>query len=386
MISQRVQRVLPSATLALSAKAKALQAEGKDVLNFTAGEPDFPVAEHIRKAACAAIEQNDSYYSPTEGIRELREAIAQKFFVEKGVQREIANVCVTNGGKEALFLLFQVLLNDGDEVILPAPYWVSYAEQIRYAGGVPIYLQTDDTFHFTAADIETHITPRTKILLLNNPSNPTGAVLQADELERIAHIVQKHELFVVSDEVYEQFVYDGQRQQSIAAYMGTDERMIIVNAISKTYCMTGWRLGYAIASKEIIQAMALLKGHLSSNTNNIAQRAAVAALTGPQEHVELMRQEFERRRNVLWEGINAIPGCSLVKPEGAFFGFINMAEVMQQKNIPDSFTLCDRLLYEQLVAVVPGVAFGEGYDTFVRFSFSIDSDIIRRAIERIRDF
>ncbi len=386
MVSERVSKIQPSATLSISAKAKSMQANGVDVLNFSAGEPDFEVRQHIREAARTAIDENFSYYTPSGGIDELKEAVISKLARENNIESTPKNVIITNGGKEALFMLFQTLLNEGDEVVVPTPYWVSYYEQISYAGGRAVFLSTDEAFHFTLADLAATITDKTKAILLNSPSNPAGAVVPQELIKQIAELVQDRDLWVITDEVYEHFLYDGHEQLSIASLPGMAERTVVINAISKTYCMTGWRVGYAVGPEGLISGMTKLKSHLSSNTSSIAQKAAVAALAGPQDFVAQMRQAFNTRRLALWEGFNAIDGCSLKKPEGAFYGFLNFAGVMERRGLKNSFELCEALLEQQQVALVPGEAFGTDYTTYARFSFATATEYIQRGLERLVKF
>lgn len=386
MLSKRINLITPSVTLEIDAKAKEMIAAGEDVLNFTAGEPDFPVADHIKEAAKEAVDQDCSKYTATGGLPELKDAIVKKLKNENQVETAPENVIVTNGGKEGLFLLFQAILDEGDEVVIPTPYWVSYAEQVRYSGATPVMVQPDGRFHFSAQDIESAITGKTKALVLNTPSNPTGAVIAQETLEGIAELAKKHGFLVVSDEVYEHFVYDGHVHHSIAAMDGMNEHTVIINALSKSYSMPGWRLGYAAGPEEIIKAMTKLKGHLSSNAMSVSQKAAVAALTGPQDVIDTMRSEFAARRSVVMAGFSGIEGCELSAPEGAFYAFVDFAELMGKKGINDSFELCGKLLDAAQVALVPGEAFGEQYTTYARFSFATATDTIGAGIERIKKF
>lgn len=385
MLSKHIQIIQPSATLAISAKAKALIAEGKDVLNFSAGEPDFAPAGHILEAAQQAVAVNDSYYSPTAGLSELRAAIAETTSEKHQQAFSADDVVVTNGGKEALFLLFQAILNEGDEVIVPTPFWVSYADQIRYAGGKPVFVNSDEAFHVWPEDIDEALSKKTKAIIVNSPSNPTGALMPEKTLAYIAKVAKEKDLVIVSDDVYEEFAYE-QARPHILQFEDMKPLTVLINSVSKTYCMTGWRVGFAIGHHAIIEGMVKLKSHLSSNVNNIAQRAALAALAGPQDAVAQMRAEFQERRDLLWEGVNAIEGLSLAKPEGAFYGFINFASVMKARKIKNSFKLCEQLLVEQLVALVPGEAFGEHYSTYARFSFASSKSDIKKALVRLEQF
>ncbi|MFH1426493.1 MAG: pyridoxal phosphate-dependent aminotransferase [Candidatus Kerfeldbacteria bacterium] len=386
MLSKRIGLISPSVTLEIDRKAKEMIAAGEDVSNFTVGEPDFEVQQHIRDAAIQAIRDNFSQYTATGGIAELKDAISEKLREENSVAAAAENIIVTNGGKEALFLFFQAVLDEGDEVIVPTPYWVSYAEQIRYAGAVPVMLKSDSHFHFTADDVEALVSDKTKVLILNSPSNPAGAVLDPEVIKEIAALAAERDFLVVSDEVYEHFVYDERVQVSIASLDGMPERTVVINGFSKTYAMPGWRVGYAAGPEEIIKAMTKLKGHLSSNACSIAQKAAVAALTGPQDIIEEMRDEFSNRRAVVVDGFNSITGCELPSPEGAFYAFVNYGKVMEAKGIKDSIELCNRLLDEQKVALVPGQAFGDEYATYARMSFATSTNTIEEGIRRISNF
>ncbi len=382
-LAPRVHHLIPSATLAVKARAEQLCATGIDVLNFTAGEPDTAPAPHILEAAQRAIVERKHYYTPSAGIGELRQAISDTFTAVNHIPTTPDRVIVTNGGKEALYLIFQTLLSDGDEVIIASPTWVSFAEQIRLAGGVAVSAASDEQFHLVAESIALHVTKRTVAVILNSPANPTGAVLSQQEIEAVAALAQQHNMWVISDEVYEHFLYDGRTHTSIASLPDMAERTITVNACSKTHSMTGWRVGYATGPAAVIAAMSKLKDHQSSNVNAVAQYAALAALTGLQEHVEQMRRTFEQRRDVLVKGSNAIPGLHLSAPEGAFYGFINAQEMMVSHNISSSIALCDWLLDTARVAVVPGEAFGAEWTTYIRWSFAADQRTIEEGMRRI---
>ncbi|MFC1598096.1 pyridoxal phosphate-dependent aminotransferase [Patescibacteria group bacterium] len=386
MLSRRIFQIPESATLSISARAKVMKAAGEDVLNFSAGEPDVVTPEHIGAAAKQAIDENFSYYTPSGGIPELREAVVAKFARENNITTSDERVIVANGAKEALFLLCQTILNEGDEVILPTPHWVSHYEQIKYAGGVPVLLKTDKNFHFTAEDIERVGTEKTKAVLLNSPSNPTGAMIHPDELRKIAELAIENDLIVISDEPYEHFIYDGNEHLSIGSLEGMDERAVTVNGLSKTYSMSGWRVGFATGPQEIIEGMIRLKSHLSSGTIGIAQKAAVAALNGQQDLVAEMQQLFAKRRDLAWDGLNAVEGCSAPLPEGAFYVFADFAELIERKGFEGSVELCEKLLDEVGVALVPGEAFGDDFKTYTRFSFAATLEDIEEGVERIAQF
>lgn len=371
----------------MDAKAKKRKAAGQDILLFSAGEPDAMPPEHILTAVHEAINQPlNAYYSPASGLLELKRAIAEKCERENNIFAKDSEIIVTNGAKEALFLFFAAVINPGDEVIIPVPAWVSFEEQIRFFGGIPVYVPTDNAFHFTAEDVERSVTPRTKVLMLNSPVNPTGAIVPQETIEKIANLAQKNHFFVCSDEVYEHFIYDNRAIKSIASLPNMRENVITINSGSKTYAMTGWRVGYGVGPEEIIEGMTRLKSHLSSNTSNIIQAGLIAALEGDQLFVRILKQKFQTRRDMLYDGINALSDCTLAKPEGAFYAFINFDGIMQKKNIPNSFVLCDRLLDEARVALTPGEAFGKTYRTFARFSFAASDEDIIKGIKRINTF
>lgn len=391
MLSKKVASMAMSATLAIDAQAKKMKAAGEDVLLFTVGEPDLLPPAHVTAAAIEAFNAHDAsfwHYTSSSGNAELKAVIVEKFARENKIHYNPDQVIVTNGAKEALFLAFQALLNDGDEVIIPTPCWVSTKQQVWAAGGVPVMLPTDETFHFTAKDIAAALTPKTKIIALNSPCNPTGAVIAPTELATIAQLAVQHNLMIISDEVYEHFIYGDHKHVSPASLNIPEisNHVITINSGSKTYAITGLRVGYAAGPSVVIAAMTRLKSHVSSNTSNIAQRALLAALRGPQDFVQQMRQIFFKRCELLYVGINKIRGCVLAKPEGAFYGFINVAGLMREKGITSSADFCARLLNEQKVALTPGQPFGEAYDTYVRFSFAAATDDIKQALERIAEF
>jgi len=388
-ISQRIGSIAESATLKVDAKAKALKAAGRPVVSFAAGEPDFPTPEHIVEAAVAAVRDPKNHrYTPAAGLPELREAIAAKTLRDSGVEVAPSQVIVTNGGKQAVYQAFATLLDPGDEVLVPAPYWTTYPEAIKLAGGVQVdvFAGADQGYRVTVEQLEAARTPRTKVLLFVSPSNPTGAVYSPDEVAAIGAWAEEHGLWVISDEIYQNLTYDGVKAVSIVeAVPALADRTILVNGVAKTYAMTGWRLGWMVGPADAIAAAANLQSHLSSNVSNISQRAALAALTGPQESVEAMRQAFERRRNAIVAGLNAIPGFVTPNPEGAFYVYPDVSGLLNREwdgvTPTTSLELADLILDKAEVAAVPGEAFGpSGY---LRFSYALGDDDIAEGVARL---
>ena len=377
--------VSPSPTLAVDAKAKALLAAGEDVCGFAAGEPDFDTPEHIKEACIAALKAGRTKYAPTPGIQPLREAIAADYAARLGLKVAPAQVVVSPGGKFSCYLAIMAVCSPGDEVIVPAPYWVSYPEMVKLAGATPKIVLADDTtgFRLTAAQVEAAVTPRTRLLILNSPSNPTGAVYTRAELESIMAVALKHNLHVMSDEIYEHLIYDGARHVSPAAFSSeTAARTIIVSGFSKPYAMTGWRLGTLVAPGPIARAAAEIQSQISSNATTFAQYGALAALTEKEKtraSLEAMMAAFDRRRKHLHSELNKIPGISCLLAQGAFYLFPNISKF----GLP-SQDFCDKLLEQQKVATVFGGAFGaEGY---LRLSYATADDTIKRGVQRLAAF
>lgn len=380
MLAKRLQNIKPSATLAINARAIEMQKQGIDVLKFGTGEPDFDTPDFIKEAAKKAIDEGFTKYTATGGIKELKTAICTKLKRDNAIECVTENVIVTAGGKQALYNLFMVLLNPGDEVIVPSPYWVSYADMIHLAEGKVVTIDTsDNVFKITAEKIQAVITHKTKAIILNSPSNPTGAVIEKMEIEKIAALAQQHDFMIVSDEVYEYFLYDDVKHFSIGSIPELKNRVFTVNAVSKTYSMTGWRLGYLAGPVEYVKAMDDLQGHSTSNPSSISQKAALAALTGPQDSVVEMRNEFARRRDYVYETMNQIPGFKLLKPEGAFYAFPKITS-------NDSFKFCELLLEKAHVALVPGAAFGEEGEGHLRLSYAASMDDLKEGLRRINSF
>ncbi|MGB5917490.1 pyridoxal phosphate-dependent aminotransferase [Arcobacter sp.] len=383
-IAKRMENLSPSVTMAITALGRELKAQGKDILSFSAGEPDFDTPDIVKQAAIKAIQDGHTKYTAVEGITETKKAIINKLKKDHGLNYTLDEIIISNGAKHSLFNLFQVLIEEGDEVIIPAPYWVTYPEQVKFSNGVPVFIETDDTTSFkaTAEQIKAAITPKTKVLLLNTPSNPTGAVYTKEELTAIGKVLEGTDILVFSDEMYEKIIYDGQKFCT-AAEISDDmfQRTVTINGLSKAVAMTGWRFGYlATPQKNLVKAMIKLQGQVTSNVNSITQSAAIPALEGEADAtIEIMRREFEKRRDIAVEKFNAIKGITCLKPDGAFYLFVNIKELTF-----DSMKFCSDLLALKGVAVVPGLAFGtEGY---FRFSFATDLDSILKGIARIEEF
>ena len=381
-LAARVNEVSPSLTLAISAKAKAMKAEGIDVCSFSAGEPDFPTPEHICEAAKQAIDDGKTRYGAVAGELRLREAIANKLQTKNGLCYGAENIIVTNGGKHSLYSLMQALIEAGDEVIIPAPYWVSYPEMVKLAGGTPILIETTavNNYRMTTEQLRSAITAKTKLLVLNSPSNPTGTVYPPAEIRAIADIVVEQDILVVSDEIYENILYDDAEHLSIGAVNPEIfKRTIISNGFAKSYSMTGWRLGYAAGPLEIIQAMAKIQGHSTSNVCSFAQYGAIAALESSQDCVQQMLAAFAERREFIYQAINEIPALSCPKPDGAFYVFVDISKTGLK-----SLEFCNSLLDSYQVATIPGIAFGA--DDCIRISYATSMDTIKQGIERLSKF
>ncbi|MEA5595033.1 pyridoxal phosphate-dependent aminotransferase [Rivularia sp. UHCC 0363] len=381
-LAARISQVSPSLTLAIAAKAKAMKAEGIDVCSFSAGEPDFDSPAHVKAAAKKALDDGKTKYGPAAGEPELRKAIAQKLRSENHLDYQAENIIVTNGGKHSLFNLMQALIEPGDEVIIPAPYWVSYPEMVKLVGGNPVIVMTDEkTGYKIQPDIlRSAITSKTKLFVLNSPSNPTGMVYTPEEIKALADVIVEKDILVVSDEIYEKILYDGAKHLSIGSL--NDEifaRTIVSNGFAKGYSMTGWRLGYLAAPVELIKAATTVQGHSTSNVCTFAQYGAIAALQGSQDCVEEMRQAFAKRRKVMLERINAIPGLKCAQPDGAFYLFPDISETGLK-----SLEFCKTLLEEHQVAVIPGVAFGA--DNNIRLSYATDMATIEKGMDRLEKF
>lgn len=387
-LSDRLNRLAPSATLAMSQKSGEMKAQGIDVINMSVGEPDFNTPEHIKAAAKKAIDDNFSRYSPVPGYMDLREAIVAKLKNENGLDYSVNEVLVSNGAKQSVCNAVMALVNDGEEVIIPAPYWVSYPQMAKLAGGVPVIVETGfaQNFKMTPEQLEAAITPKTRLLILCSPSNPTGSVYSEAELEKLAEVIKRHDdLFVIADEIYEHINYIG-RHNSIASVPGMKERTIVVNGVSKAYAMTGWRIGFIAAPEWIVKGCNKLQGQYTSGPSSISQKAAVAAYTASQECVETMRKAFERRRDLIVSLIKDIPGLDVNEPEGAFYVFPKCSSFFGKSD--GSRTICNStdfalyLLEVGHVATVAGDAFGD-LECF-RISYATSDDNIREAMSRVK--
>ena len=389
-ISARIAAIAESATLKVDAKAKALQAAGRPVISYAAGEPDFPTPAHVVEAAAAAVlDPKNHRYTPAVGLPELREAIAAKTLRDSGLEVPISQIIVTNGGKQAVYQAFATLLNPGDEVLVPTPYWTTYPEAIALAGGtqVDVFAGADQGYLVTVDQLEAARTERTKVLLFVSPSNPTGAVYTPEQTKEIGEWAEKHGLWVISDEIYQNLTYDGVRAVSIVeAVPALADRTILVNGVAKTYAMTGWRLGWMVGPADAMKGAANLQSHLTSNVNNIAQRAAIAALNGPQDCVEEMRLAFDRRRKLIVSELNKIPGIVTPTPQGAFYVYPDVTGLLGKTwdgvTPTTSLELADLILDKAEVAAVPGEAFGpSGY---LRFSYALGDEPLLEGIQRLQ--
>jgi aspartate aminotransferase len=382
-LAKRMDKLSPSLTIAVSTLARELKAEGKDVLSFSAGEPDFDTPQRIKDEAKKAIDEGFTRYTSVAGIPELLEAIAFKLERDNGLHYAPSDILVSNGAKQSLFNLMQAVIDEGDEVIIPAPYWVTYPELVKYAGGKPVFIETDDTsgFKITPRQLQEAVTPETKMLILTSPSNPTGSVYSREELEGLAKVLEGTDILVVSDEMYEKLVYGVEFTAAASISEDMFQRTVTVNGLSKSVAMTGWRFGYlATPKKELIAAMNKLQSQSTSNINSITQKAAIPALLGEvDDEIETMRQAFQARAERAVELFNAIEGLSVIKPQGAFYLFVNTQAIES-----DSMKFAENLLKEEGVAVVPGLGFGS--DGYFRFSFATDIDTIEEGIARIERF
>ncbi len=390
-ISHRCLNIAPSLTLQIDTRAKEMAANGLDVVGFGAGEPDFPTPKHICDAAKEALDMGLTRYTPVAGTMELRMAITRKMERDHGLTYSPQEIIVSNGAKHCLFTIFQTILDPGDEVLIPTPCWVSYPELVRMAGGVPVFIPTNEENHFIPSnhDIASHVTRRTKAIIITSPSNPNGSVWSREQLQFVGNLAVTHPFYIVSDEIYEKLLYDGRSHLSIAQ-LGEQikDHTFIVNGVSKAYAMTGWRIGYCAAPRQEIAAMTAFQSQATSNANSIAQHASAVALDGDQTCVEVMRQCFEARRDLMVDRINSIEGISCLKPEGAFYVMMNIRNLIGRKfngrKLEDSMDFAELLLAEKHVAVVPGIAFeAEG---FCRLSYATGEERITEGLNRIESF
>jgi aspartate aminotransferase len=388
VLADRINKVNFSQTMKISAEARKLSGEGIHIVDLSAGEPDFPTPQNIKDAAIDAVNRNFTRYTLNAGTIELRKAVANKLKTDNELEYNINDIVVSNGAKQSIFNAIHTVVNIGDEVIIPSPYWVSYPEMVILAHGTPVIVKTNEenNFKILPEQLQSSITEETKALILCNPSNPTGAAYTEEELESIAKICRKYDFYIISDEIYEKILYDNFRYKSFAALEGMKERTILVNGVSKAYSMTGWRIGYAAGPENIIRGIDKIQGHSTSNASSISQAAAIEALSGPQDYLEDMQRAFAERRNYLFNEITSIEGISCVKPNGAFYLFPNISKYFGMKTdvlkITDSFDFAMYLLYQAGVAVVPGISFGaEGY---IRISYASSMENLKIAADRIR--
>ena len=381
-ISRRAASLAPSLTLAIDSKAKAMKAEGLDVVGFGAGEPDFDTPQHIKDAAIKALNEGFTKYTPSSGIPELRQAIADKFKRENGLTYKPSQIIVSSGGKHSCYNVILATCEEGDEVIIPSPYWLSYPEMVKLAGATPVILATTDKTEFkvTPEQLRAAITPRTRLFVLNTPSNPTGSVYTPDEIKALGDICVEKGVLIMSDEIYEHLLYDGAVHKSVASFSQAHyEHTIVVHGFAKAWSMTGWRLGFLAAPEPIAKAIDAIQSHSTSNPTSFAQKGAVAALTGPQDHLQGWLAEYTRRRSYAWKKLNSIPGISCVNSKGAFYLFPNISKLGLK-----STDFCAKLLEAEKVAAVPGIAFGA--DDYLRISYATSLANIEKGLERLEKF
>jgi aspartate aminotransferase len=388
-LAERVKQIKPSPTLAVDAKAKAMKAAGADILNFSVGEPDFDTPPHVREAGKAAIDGGHTRYTPVPGILELREAICRRFAEDRGWQYEPDQIQVSCGGKHGLYNMAQVLFNPGDEVLIPAPYWVSYPPIIQLAGGTPVFvpLAEENDFDLDPAILERYVTHRTRAIILNSPSNPTGSVLSREALAAVARLALEKEWVVISDDIYDTITYgDGELPHILDVEAGLKEQTLVLNGVSKSFAMTGWRIGYTAGPRHVIGAMNKIQSQSTSNASSVAQRAALAAVAGSQDFPVHMKEAFLPRRDLIIQELTAIPSVTCVRPKGAFYVFPNFSAyyglaTKKGMKIEGSVAMADYLLEEALLATVPGAAFG--CDQFIRFSFATSAETIKEGMRRL---
>jgi len=390
-LSRKAQAIEPSLTLAITAKAKEMKEKGIDVISFSAGEPDFNTPKNIINAAIKAMEDGNTKYTSVNGILQLREAICKKFKDDNGLEYNPSQIVVSTGAKQSLANTFLAILNPGDEVIVSTPYWVSYPELIKLADGKPVFVEGDEksNYKFTKENLEKAVTAKTKAIVLNTPNNPTGTIYNKEELEVIADFAKKYDIIIISDEMYEKLIYDNENHISIAS-LSKDayERTIVINGLSKSYAMTGWRIGYCAASEKIAKLMMSIQSHVTSNVCSITQYAALEALNGPQDEITKMINEFEKRRNYMINRIESIDNLSIVKPKGAFYIMINIENCLGKeingKILNDSMEFCASLLENEKLAVIPGKAFG--LNNYIRVSYATSMEAIKEGLNRIESF
>jgi aspartate aminotransferase len=383
-LAERISRISVSSTMKVAADAERLRREGADVVNFGAGEPDFPTPENIKRAAIAALDQNFTKYTNTSGTEELRQTICDSHKAEYGTAYSAKECIATVGGKHAIFNMTQALIDPGDEVVIPVPYWVTYKDVVNYAGGKCVFVDTDEKegFRLTAAMVERALTPKTRMIFLNSPSNPSGAVFERTEMERIAHIARDRGIWLMTDECYHRFLYDSEGH-SLAALPGMKDTVLVAGSLSKTYAMTGWRIGFVLGPAALISGIGKLQSHSTSNPTSIVQKAAIEALRGPQESVAVMLAEYRKRRDYVIGRLKAMPGVTAQVPQGAFYAYPNISAAYKN-GIANSLQFSERLLAEEFVAVVPGEAFGT--NDHVRISYATSMKELERGLDRLQRF
>ncbi|MGH9657281.1 MAG: pyridoxal phosphate-dependent aminotransferase [Bryobacteraceae bacterium] len=381
-IADRISTISVSSTMKVAAEAEKLRSQGVDVVDFGAGEPDFPTPDNIKQAAVRALDQNFTKYTPAGGTSELKAAVVERHKADFGTGYQPAECIVTVGGKHAIFNITQAVLNPGDEVVIPVPFWVTYKDVVNYTGARCVFVETDEAagFNLTASMIEARLTPKTKLVMINSPSNPSGAVLDRGEFEKIYRITAARGIYLLTDECYSHFLYEGS-PFSIASLPGAKETVLVAGTLSKTYAMTGWRVGYALAPAALVGAMLKLQSHSTSNVTSIAQKAAVEALRGPQDSVQAMLAEYRRRREFVVARLRRIPGVACAEPRGAFYAYPNIGAVLGGSS---TLAFADRLLAEAHVAVVPGEAFGT--DRHIRISYATSMQELERGLDRLHRF
>lgn len=390
-LSNKAIKINPSITLEITAKAKELKESGVDVVSFGAGEPDFNTPENIIEAAIKAMKDGKTKYTPTSGILDLRKSICDKFKKDNELNYDTDQIVVSTGAKQSLANTFLAILNEGDEVIIPTPYWVSYPELVKLAGGVPVFINTnkENDYKYSVKELRNLITSKTKAILVNSPNNPTGSIYIREELTEIAELAKEYDLIIISDEIYEKLIYDNEKHISIASISKDSyERTIVINGLSKAYAMTGWRIGYSASSKEIAKLMSSVQSHVTSNINSISQYAAIEALNGPQDSINIMIKEFEKRRNYMIGRINKIHGLSIIRPKGAFYIMVCIenyfGKEINGEIINSSLDFSKSLLNEENVAVIPGIAFG--LDNYIRLSYATSMEIIEEGLNRLEKY
>lgn len=384
-LAERMSWISESSTMKVSAAADKLKAEGVDVIVFGAGEPDFPTPANIKNAAVAAIEGNFTRYTAASGTVELKKAVCERHRLDFGTNYSPAECCISVGGKHSIFNLMQILIDPGDEVIIPVPYWVTYADVVSYSQGKSVFVETreEDAFELTAAMVEAAITPKTKVIIVNSPNNPTGAVIAQEEFARIVALAHQKGVYVLTDECYSQLVYEG-TPYSAAALPDAKNTVIVSGSLSKNYAMTGWRIGFTLSPAPIAKAMGTLQSQSTSNPTSVAQKAAVEALLGPQDSIPVMLAEYKRRRDFVVARLNQIPGITCAMPKGAFYAYPNISSAFGKAGIKDSMDFAEQLLEKASVAAVPGAAFGS--DEYLRISYATSMGELERGLERIDQF